>query len=171
MPTYLLTWNPERWQWNYIQKSIAQIETDGFCFEPWSVGVTKKIHTGDRVFLMKLGEKPRGISASGWVTSDTYEDKHWDDNSKNAFYVDVHFDAIIDPSQEPIFSIELLQDKIYSAVNWTPQASGMSIPDDVAEHPFSPVTITSTICPFVSVLVVKVFDAPFCLLTPPTLKL
>lgn len=134
MPTYLLTWNPERWQWNYIQKSIAQIETDGFCFEPWSVGVTKKIRTGDRVFLMKLGEKPRGILASGWVTSDTYEGTHWGDNSKTALYVDVHFDAIIDPSQESIFSIELLQDKIYSGVNWTPQASGMSIPDDIAEN-------------------------------------
>ena len=83
---------------------------------------------------MKLGEKPRGILASGWVTSDTYEDIHWGDNSKTAFYVDVHFDAIIDPSQESIFSIELLQDKIYSGVNWTPQASGMSIPDDVAEN-------------------------------------
>lgn len=134
MPTYLLTWNPERWQWNYIQKSIAQVETDGFCFEPWSVGVTKKIRTGDRVFLMKLGEKPRGISASGWVTSDTYEDKHWGDSSKTALYVDIHFDTIIDPSQEPIFPIELLQDKIYSGVNWTPQASGMIIPDDVAEN-------------------------------------
>jgi 5-methylcytosine-specific restriction protein A len=134
MSTYLLTWNPERWQWNYIQKSIAQVETDGFCFEPWSVGVTKKIRTGDRVFLMKLGEKPRGISASGWVTSDTYEDKHWGDKSKTALYVDVHFDTIIDPSHESVFSIELLQDKVYSGVNWTPQASGMSIPDDVAEQ-------------------------------------
>lgn len=134
MHTYLLTWNPERWQWNYIQKSIAQIETDGFCFEPWSVGVTKKIHTGDRVFLMKLGEKPRGISASGWVTSDTYEDKHWGDSSKTALYVDVHFDKIIDPSQNSIFSIELLQDKIYSGMNWTPQASGMIIPDAIAEN-------------------------------------
>lgn len=134
MPTYLLTWNPEKWQWNYIQKSIAQVKTDGFCIEPWSVGVTKKIRMGDRVFLMKLGEKPRGISASGWVTSDTYEDKHWGDNSKTALYVHVHFDTIIDPNQEPIFSIELLQDKIYSGVNWTPQASGMIIPDDVAEN-------------------------------------
>ena len=134
MPTYLLTWNPEKWQWNHIQKSIAQVETEGFCFEPWSVGVTKKICTGDRIFLMKLGEKPRGISASGWVTSDTYEDKHWGDNSKTALYVDVHFDKIIDPSQESIFSIELLQDKVYSGVNWTPQASGMIIPDDIAEN-------------------------------------
>lgn len=134
MPTYLLTWNPKKWQWNHIQKSIAQVETEGFCFETWSVGVTKKICTGDRIFLMKLGEKPRGVSASGWVTSDTYEDKHWGDNSKTALYVDVHFDKIIDPSQESIFSIELLQDKVYSGVNWTPQASGMIIPDDIAEN-------------------------------------
>jgi 5-methylcytosine-specific restriction protein A len=84
---------------------------------------------------MKLGSpKPRGIMASGWTTSKVYEDVHWDDDSKLGLYVDIHFDTIINPSQESIFPIELLQDGIYSSVNWTPQASGMRIPNDVAEQ-------------------------------------
>jgi hypothetical protein len=45
------------------------------------------------------------------------------------------------------------------------------IPVDVAEHPFAFVTITSTIWPVVSVLVVYVADAPFCTLALLTLKL
>lgn len=135
MPTYLLTWNPERWKWDNIQDDIAHITKKGFRDGQWSSGVTKKIQPNDRVFLMKLGsQKPRGIVASGWATSEVFQDIHWDDESKLAFYVDIHFDTILDPEQDAIFPIELLQDGIYGSVNWTPQASGMSIPDDVAEQ-------------------------------------
>ena len=135
MTTYLLTWNPERWEWSNIQNSIAKINRKGFSDGRWSSGVTKKIQPNDRIFLMKLGsQKPRGIMASGWATSEVFQDIHWDDDSKLAHYVDIHFDTIIDPSQDAIFSVELLQDGIYSSVNWTPQASGMSIPDEVAEQ-------------------------------------
>jgi hypothetical protein len=45
------------------------------------------------------------------------------------------------------------------------------ITEDVAVHPFEFVTITSTPCPFINVLLVYVADAPFCTLVPPTLKL
>lgn len=84
---------------------------------------------------MKLGsQKPCGILASGWATSDVFQDIHWGDDSKLANYVDIHFDTIINPYQEPIFTLEMLQDRIYSSVNWTPQASGMWIPDDIAEY-------------------------------------
>jgi 5-methylcytosine-specific restriction enzyme A len=134
MPTYLLTWNPERWQWTYIQDSIAQISQQGFCNERWSLGVTKRINTGDRVFLMKLGEVPRGIVASGWVASNTFQDVHWSNETKLALYADIHFDTILAPDREAIFPIELLQYGIYRNVSWTPQKSGNSIPDDVAEQ-------------------------------------
>lgn len=134
MATYLLTWNPDRWQWENLQDSIAEIARNGFCNFGWSVGVTKKISTGDRVFLMKLGKQiPRGIVASGWVASDTYEDTHWGDKTKTALYVDVHFNTIINFNRDKLFSIELLQNGIYKNVNWTPQAAGMRIPDEVAE--------------------------------------
>jgi 5-methylcytosine-specific restriction protein A len=133
MKTYLLTWNPKRWQWDDIQDDKALITRNGFCDDQWSSGVTKKIQPGDRVFLMKLGvQKPRGILASGWAISEYIEDIHWADDSKLAFYIDVHFDTIIDPREESIFPIEVLQNGIYASVNWTPQASGMRIPDDVA---------------------------------------
>ncbi len=134
MPTYLLTWNPQKWQWTHIQRCIVQINENGFCSERWSTGVTRKIARGDRIFLMKLGQEPRGLIASGWVSSDVYEAKHWSGDFKTALYVDIHFDTIIDPTQEEVFSIEFLQDGIYSHINWTPQASGISISDDVAEQ-------------------------------------
>jgi len=132
MPTYLLTWNPKKWGWEHLHKSITQIHRKGFCAETWSVGVTKSISIGDRIFLIKLGKKPRGIVASGWVTSETFEDTHWGDKTRIALYVNVHFDTITDVKQDEMLSIDKLQIGIYGKVNWSPQASGMSIPDDIA---------------------------------------
>jgi hypothetical protein len=45
------------------------------------------------------------------------------------------------------------------------------ITDEVAVHPLAFVTITSTPCPLINVLVVYVADVPFCTPVPPTLKL
>ena len=137
MSTYLFTWNPEHWNWSYLQDNIKQVKDNGYCSEPWSSGVTKKIRPGDRAFLMQLGNKNRGIFASGWVTSKVYEASHWDDEKnkkgKVALYVDIDWDTLLDP-KEKIFSRELLNSAIYSKMHWEPQASGVTIPEDVAEQ-------------------------------------
>jgi len=77
MATYLLTWNPKRWQWENLEECVRAIEKRGYYKDSWSCGVTKKIRPGDRVFLIKLGAEPRGIVASGRAVSKVYKDKHW----------------------------------------------------------------------------------------------
>lgn len=135
MATYLLIWNPDRWQWYDIEDDIAQINESGICKARWSCGSTKKIIPNDRVFLMKLGhQKPRGIMASGWVNSNVFQDIHWGDESKLANYVYVHFDTLIDPVKDAILPIEFLKEHVSSKIIWTPQASGMTIPTNVAER-------------------------------------
>ncbi len=136
MTTYLLTWNPARWDWRNLQQDIQTVERQGYFSDSWSSGVTKRIVFGDRVFLMKLGAKPRGIFASGWATSKkVYEGRHWDKEAqaqgKTAYYIGVDFDTILDPAKS-IFSRERLDDGIYSKMRWEPQASGVTIPEDVA---------------------------------------
>ncbi len=133
MATYLLTWNPARWQWDDLQECVNNIERKGYHLDSWSSGVTKKIQPGDRVFLIKLGEEPRGIVASGWVTSEVYSGPHWDKTAKGkgALYVDVRFDTILDPDKE-IFPRARLDDGIYTKMRWDSQASGITISEDVA---------------------------------------
>ncbi len=136
MTTYLLTWNPSHWAWTSLHDNINDIKKKGFHADTWSCGVTKKIVPGDRVFLMKLGkETPRGIVASGWATSRFFEDKHWNDKhaltGKLALYINVHLDTILDPEKR-IFPKQQLDNGIYAKMNWQPQASGRSIPDEIA---------------------------------------
>lgn len=135
MATYLLTWNPARWSWDNLHECIKTVKSQGYYLDSWSSGVTKKIQPDDRVFLMKLGNEPRGIVASGWATGKVYRGRHWDKaaraEGKTALYVDVHFDTLFDPDKD-IFPRAWLDDGIYTQMRWELQASGTSIPDDVA---------------------------------------
>ncbi len=135
MTTYLLTWNPERWHWEDLQECIEAVRTQGYYHDSWSSGVTKKIKPDDRVFLRKLGGKRKGIVASGWATRVAKEGPHWDKaakaTNKTALYIKVDFDTILDPEKD-IFPRSRLDDGIYTKMHWEPQASGTTIPDDVA---------------------------------------
>lgn len=136
MATYLIIWNPKRW-WKWedrrdLQGCIAKIEEQGYCEDRWSCGSTKKIRQGDRLFLMRLGEDPKGIVGSGFATSDVYEDKHWEPGrAGTALYMDLNFDALLDSEQESILSLSELRD-ISTSTPWIPRSSGVTIEDQVA---------------------------------------
>lgn len=136
MATYLLTWNPKRWEWTDIGESIDEIKDVGYSDTSWSSGVTKRIAPGDRVFIIRLGKKPRGIFASGWATSHVYEDEHWDENyheaGRKALYIGTRLDVIINPYVEPVLARAKLNEGILGHMGWDAQASGVSIPEDVA---------------------------------------
>ncbi len=137
MATYLFTWNPARWDWSYLQDSIAEVKKNGSCTERWGCVTTKKIKPGDRAFLMKLGEEPRGLIASGRVTSHAYYDLHWEATKKArgelAPYVDIEWDTILDPDID-VFPQAWLSSGKYPIMHWEPRASGVRIPDKVAEQ-------------------------------------
>jgi len=115
-----------------LDDDIDTFKKQGHLESRWSCGITKKIVPGDRVFLMKLGkEEPKGIMASGRAVSHVREEKHWYEYNSTALYLDVNFDVLLDP-YKIIFPISDLSKGIYSKMNWTPQASGRTIPDDVA---------------------------------------
>lgn len=136
MPTFLLTWNPKKWNWKSLEKDIETVRAKGKKRDTWSVGITKRITEGDRVFLMKLGEPPRGMIASGWVQSETFSDKHWDiearKQGKDALYVSVVFDTILEPNH--VLRLDHLKYSIPRKMHWTPQSSGILIPTIVADE-------------------------------------
>lgn len=76
--TFLFTWNPLKWNWTDLQKSIDYLENVGYVVRRWSCGNSKNIKKGDRIFLVRLGEKPRGIMGSGYAKSSYYIAPHWD---------------------------------------------------------------------------------------------
>lgn len=137
MNTYLITWNPKRWKWTNLEEERQSVSQNGFIDGRWSCGRSKSIVAGDRLFLLRQGLEPRGIMASGWATSDVFEDEHFDSDSgkRTARYINVSFDVILNPDFEEIYSRQKLETgkfKGASPMHWDSQMSGITIPADVA---------------------------------------
>ena len=134
MATWLLAWNPRRWEWADLDERVQEVEARGASRERWSCGRTKKIQKGERVFLMKLGPEPRGLIGSGWTESDVRPERHWDPQrqhaGRSALYIDVCWDTL---AVEPIISRAQLNDPPFNGMHWDTQSSGISLPPHIAQ--------------------------------------
>ncbi|TGM33906.1 HNH endonuclease [Leptospira levettii] len=133
--SYLLTWNPSKWEWKDFKNKIENLEKRGSIEERWSCGNSKSIKKGDRIFLTRLGNEPRGIIGSGYAISSPYLESHWDGSpGKNSNYINFEFDILIDPDRDQFFDKEFL-DKIdpNHIQQWFPQQSGISINNELID--------------------------------------
>jgi len=95
--TFILTWNSLKWDWDaagrpsQIEKTARGEHVPG----RWATGNrTGGIQPGDRAFLLQQGPR-RGMVASGWFTSEVFQEPHWDAvPGKVANYASVSWDKI-----------------------------------------------------------------------------
>lgn len=134
MPAYLLTWNPKKYPWEHLSKMAAGTAEGEPAEMDWSTGRRKNVGPGDRLFLMRVGKKPKGIVAVGTATTRVYQGDHWDGTpGKTANYVDGVFDRIVDPAVDTPLDVMGTSGKPPSRMHWTPEEGGVLIPEDVAE--------------------------------------
>jgi hypothetical protein len=139
-PTYLLTWNPDKaYKWEDLRDCIDDVRDHGFYATAWSCGRNRRITAGDRVFMMRQGSgsgERRGVFASGWATSDVYEQEHWDASEarkgKLALYVPIRLDVLLDSDSEPILSRSVLREDPLAGGPWDARTGGVAIPDEIA---------------------------------------
>jgi 5-methylcytosine-specific restriction enzyme A len=135
MATYLLIWNPKQWHW-WDDLGDSFEKRGRYWYGSWSTGRNKSIVSGDRVFLSRVGREPRGIVASGYAISDVGASRHWQAERRKvdekALYIDVKFDALLNPARERILDRSLLEQSILGTMNWSPRVSGVEIPAPVA---------------------------------------
>lgn len=132
--SFLFAWNPDKWNWVDLEKNIEELQNKGTTTLRWSCRSHKSIRIGDRAFLVRLGDIPRGIMASGFVASKPFLSPHWEDEEKDVPRVLIEFDVILNPNKEPILTLDLLKTGNLSKQHWTPQSSGISIQQDCAEE-------------------------------------
>jgi 5-methylcytosine-specific restriction enzyme A len=133
MATFLLTWNPNNYPWDDIDNCIREISAHGHFRRFWSCGRSKKPSPGDRFFVLRQKVEPRGIMASGHITSEPYIDKSTHNHSGWSRYVKIVFDGILNPNSGKILSRHRLDEPDLSKAHWNTQGSGIQIPDDVAK--------------------------------------
>ena len=130
---WLLSWNKEKWNWeNYADRCEATKYGESFS-DTWSCSSTSP-QIGDKFFLIKLGQPPRGIIGHGTVKSTSYEAQHYDADKaaegKKERCIDVEFDRLIDYEKDRFVTQEELTAKC-SAQHWSPQNSGIEIKTEV----------------------------------------
>lgn len=135
--TYLFSWNPNNWSWDSFNEDRSECLQNNTVIHRWTCASHKKIKIGDQFFMVRLGNEPRGIFASGTVMSDAYDADHWDESGKLAKYVDLEFDTILDPTEINL-SIPILDNMVSQITppkkfNWTPQGSGIEIPKEYVQ--------------------------------------
>lgn len=134
MATYLLTWNPQRWEWTDLAVIAAKTATGDTVTLRWSTGNTTRVNPGDRLFLLRQGEEPRGIVAAGVAVSGVIKEPHWDEERQRrgdlANYVDARFERVLDPTMDPLLSLRD-HDNLHS-IPPIPAASGFQIHEPAA---------------------------------------
>lgn len=134
MNSYIFTWNPKKWSWDDIESEIEQVNLNGRCSVRWSCGNTKSIQPGDRIFLVRLGTEPKGIMGSGFSTSSPFYSKHWSGNDKEILYINIDFEILLNPDNDEILGLDLLNIGNLGHQTWTPQASGISIKPELQDE-------------------------------------
>lgn len=135
MSHYLLKWNPTNWsRARFLESYYAYLAGEEL---NWSCGGTKRIVAGDRVFLLKTGQEPRGIIGDGFVTKPPELGDHYNDDlaasGKTALYIRVRFNHLFLPEDDvPIARVELDRPELTSTV-WNAQGSGKQIPPGIAD--------------------------------------
>lgn len=128
MDTYLLAWNPKRWDWKTLADDCETVARGGSARRPWSCGNSKGILVGSRFFLVRLGSDPKGIVGAGRIASSPYEDSHWDPTREKrgdkALYVDVDFESL---ARNPLIRWAELQNPPLAGFPWATRMSGIMI--------------------------------------------
>jgi 5-methylcytosine-specific restriction enzyme A len=109
------------------------METAGVVQFFWSIGNRTDLPVGSRLFLMRLGEHPKGLIASGWSASPPIRRPHWDAERAAAGdmlpMVRAEFDVL---GGLPLVSLDELSQPLFADFAWTPQSSGVEIPENIA---------------------------------------
>jgi len=131
MKAYLFGWNPVKWAWDDIDDDIQKLAATGGLEETWSVASHKTIQPGDRAYIVRLGLEPKGIFASGIVTSAPFLALR---KGRTYYRIAITMDVLLNPDKEPILSFDILKTGNLAAQTWTPQASGISIRPELADE-------------------------------------
>ena len=114
----LLTWKPEVSVWDYEKvyseiQNGKKVKTTG-----WRTRTLQEVKIGMEVFIMKLGEEPKGIIAHGHVVKGLYL-------KNETYYVDIEFDSIQNADDEKdIISLTELKNK-FKTKTWDSQGDAV----------------------------------------------
>ena len=130
--TFLFAWNPVKWPWPEIGEAAAKKKKGKKVTDSWNCVSYTKVQPGDRAFFVRLGSEPRGIFASGRITSEPFPCTGR--KGQPIHCVKVEFDTLLDPATMPILTLDILRIGPLEKQTWTPQSSGIRIRPELVDE-------------------------------------
>lgn len=133
--TWLLTWNPDNYEWESLAADRLATHAGQAVKRRWTC-MNAAAKPGDLAYLVRTGREPRGVIAVGNVIGEPFEDAHWDpskaEGGEKRQYIDVEFTKIQDPQLgDPYVPAGALKDIPFEQ-QWAPQGSGIEIKPNAA---------------------------------------
>lgn len=126
---WLIAWNQKNWDWENFSEVCESTKNGKTFVDNWACSNTKP-QIGEEVFLIKLGDEPRGIIGHGTVIRPSYEKEHYNAakaaEGKKQKTIDVRFDRLIDYTKDKFIPQDELNAKC-AGQQWSPQSSGIEI--------------------------------------------
>ncbi|CAB3771479.1 hypothetical protein [Paraburkholderia solisilvae] len=127
MTAFLLIWSPKKWPWPELPDIAKRVAAGEAVTDVWGCGVARSILPGDRVFVHRVAQEPKGLFASGYVTRAPYEVP--DAGSKRGYRlcIDFVYDWLVDAHHDVVIPRDALRTHPFSVQTWDAQSSGTSI--------------------------------------------
>lgn len=147
MKTVILMWNPaiSSFRMQDFKKCVGLLRNnceEEITFEHeeereyvdmnWSIWEHKKVHYGDRFFMVRVGEGKTGIVMSGSFNSSPYKGEDWSGKGRKTYYSDLLIDCMVDTEKMPYISTEQLTETLPD-FDWTGGHSGRVLSRKMAD--------------------------------------
>ena len=129
MKAYLLTWNPTKWNWRDI-RAARSAAANSYKIE-WRCR-NSHVQPGDLLVWMCVGshpQYPKGIFAIGEAIGRTAISP-----TSVRRYVPTRVKELRIPGEDKIIALDVLRREFGRSYNWTPQGSGVTLPETIAER-------------------------------------
>ena len=130
MTAFLLIWSPRKWPWPELPDICAEVARRQALSLPmpvadsWGCGFSRGLVPGDRVFIHRVAQEPKGLFASGWVTRAPYEVPDPQRKRGYRLVIDFTYDWLVDAYHEVVITREELRSHPFSVQSWDAQSSG-----------------------------------------------
>ena len=137
MPAYWLTYKPygptapRGWPSERLTALVDRFDSNPLGTTEWWRMANQKARVGERVYLFKQGDGPRGIFGVGSIISGPDLREKADDGEGVRPRAEIQFDALVDPSKGFLLSLEEITD-IIPVAKINTQASGTVLPDAIS---------------------------------------
>ncbi|MFM0253848.1 hypothetical protein PQR42_10905 [Paraburkholderia sediminicola] len=127
MTAFLLIWSPKKWPWPELPDVAKRVAAGVAVADVWGCGFARSILPGDRVFLHRVAQEPKGIFGSGYVTRAPYGVP--DPATKRGYRlcIDFVYDWVVDAHEGVVIPRETLRTHPFSVQTWDAQSSGTVI--------------------------------------------